>query len=78
MGLTAGCDFLDGCGSPTFIGRRQQHFFVNVQAVVEFSPENENSQAGITVFHTNEHHYDLLVTRKNGEKAVLLRKRVGI
>ena len=29
------------------------------------------------MFHTNEHHYDLLVTRKNGEKAVLLRKRVG-
>ena len=39
-----------------------------MQAVVEFSPENENSQAGITVFHTNEHHYDLLVTRKKWGK----------
>ncbi len=48
-----------------------------MQAVVEFSPKNENSQAGITVFHTNEHHYDLLVTRKMGKRPKGLRKRVG-
>lgn len=77
LGMTASDDFLDDCGSPTFIGKRQQHFFAVAETVMDFSPENETSQAGITVFHTNEHHYDLIVTRKNGRKVILLRKRVG-
>lgn len=77
LGLTAGADSLDDCGSPTFLGRRQQHFDVCAQTLVDCMPDNEKEQAGITVFHTNEHHYDLFVTRRNGSRAVVLRKRVG-
>lgn len=77
LGLTAGADTLDDCGTPTFLGRRQQHFDVRTQTLVDFLPATEREQAGITVFHTNEHHYDLVVTRRNGLRVAVLRKRVG-
>jgi alpha-N-arabinofuranosidase len=77
LGLTAGVHSLDECASPTFLGRRQQHFNVRVQTSVDFLPEAENDRAGITVFHTNEHHYDLAVTRRNGVRVAVLRKRAG-
>ena len=77
LGLTAGADSLDDIGSPTFLARRQQHFDVCAQTSVDFLPETQNDQAGITVFHSNEHHYDLVVTRRNGVRAAVLRKRVG-
>lgn len=72
--LTAGEDVLDGMGSPTFVGVRQRQFDTQVEAVLEF--DTQAGEAGITVFHTNEHHYDLLVTRREGQRAALLRKRV--
>jgi xylan 1,4-beta-xylosidase len=77
LGLTAGADSLDDCGSPTFIGRRQQHFNVRAQTLIDFSLVWESDKAGITVFHTNEHHYDLLMTKRNGKRTAVLRKRVG-
>jgi len=77
LSLTAGNHTLNDRGSPTFIGRRQQHFNVSAQTLMDFTPADEKEKAGITVFHTNEHHYDLLVTRKNGNRVALLRKRVG-
>ena len=77
VGLRAGMYTLDEYGSPTFIGRRQQHFNVRVQTLMNFSPVGEEDKAGITVFHTNEHHYDLIVTQKNGNRVAMLRKRVG-
>lgn len=73
--LTAGEDTLDGMGSPSFVGVRQRQFQAQVDAVLAFDPQ-EGAQAGITVFHTNEHHYDLLVTRRDGQRTAVLRKRV--
>ncbi|NMA75386.1 MAG: hypothetical protein GX963_14820, partial [Bacteroidales bacterium] len=40
-------------------------------------PAGEKEKAGITVFHTNEHHYDLVVTQNEGKRVAVLRKRVG-
>ncbi len=77
LGLTAGEDTLDDCGSPTFIGRRQQHFNVRVQTLIDYAPDSENDRAGLTVFHTNEHHYDLMVTRRHDARVAVLRKRAG-
>ncbi len=73
-----GCSYsLNDCESPAFIGRRQQHFRVEVQVRADAVPEVPGHAAGLTVFHTNEHHYDLMITERNGERAVLLRKVVG-
>jgi alpha-N-arabinofuranosidase len=76
LGLTGGKDSLNDVGSPTFIGRRQQHFDVRAQTVLDYVP-GEQDRAGLTVYHTNEHHYDLMVTRRNGKRAAVLRKHVG-
>ncbi len=73
--LTAGEDTLDGMGSPSFAGVRQRQFQARVEAALEFDPQ-ESAQAGLTVFHTNQHHYDLLVTRRDGRRVAILRKRV--
>ena len=77
MRLT-GCKYsLNDCESPAFIGRRQQHFFVRAQVRADVLPESTEYAAGLTIFHTNEHHYDLMVTERGGKRVVLLRKVVG-
>lgn len=78
-GLILRCseDGLDGLGSPTFLGVRQSCFDLAAEAVVDFSPETEMGEAGITVFHTNEHHYDLMITMREGRRAVELHRRAA-
>ncbi len=73
--LAACSDDLDSLGSPTFAGVRQRQFDAQVTALLEPSPQ-EGAQSGLTVFHTNEQHYDLLITTQNGQRQALLRKRV--
>ncbi|MBQ3150426.1 MAG: glycoside hydrolase family 43 protein [Clostridia bacterium] len=68
---------LDGDGSPTFVGVRQQQ--VNYEYETKISVKDGDGFAGITVFHTKEHHYDLLVSKtKNGCKAQLRRRIVDM
>lgn len=67
---------LDDHGSPTWLGRRQQHFDCVVLADLEFMP-NAGDEAGLTVFQTNEHHYDLVITDDAGSQTAHLRKTVG-
>lgn len=73
--LTAGEDCLESLGSPSFVGRRQQHFNVNVETVVDFAPQSGKEEAGLTVFHTKDHHYDLVITRRDGKRVAFLRRR---
>ena len=68
---------LDGEGQPTWLGRRQQHFNCIVTARMSFSPSSEKEEAGLTVYQTPEHHYDLVVTKCSGRKAAYLRKTAG-
>ena len=75
MTLTAGEDGLESLGSPSFVGRRQQHFDVAVETVLDFTPQSEKAEAGLTVFHTKDHHYDLVITQRNGQRAAFLRRR---
>lgn len=67
---------LQDCASPTWLGRRQQHFDCQVHAVLRFTPL-EGEEAGLTVFQTNEHHYDLVIARRDGRIMAFLRKVVG-
>lgn len=67
---------LNEIGSPTWLGRRQQHFDCKVSVSLEFIPR-KGDEAGITVFQTNEHHYDLAVSSSHNRTICLLRKVVG-
>ena len=73
--LAATPDDLNALGSPAFAGVRQRHLSMTAQTVLAAVPET--GEAGFTVFHTAEHHYDLLLTRQAGAPVAILRKTVG-
>lgn len=77
LALTAGADTLDGLGRPSFVGVRQRHLAAEAETALSFDPADAGAEAGLTVFHTNERHYDLIVSRRNGGRAAFLRKTVG-
>lgn len=68
---------LNDTGSPTFIGRRQEHFYIRARVKMKFRPQREDEYAGITVYHTNEHHYDLGLVCHEGKLSLMLRKHAG-
>lgn len=59
---------------PTMLITRQQQFDLRYETEVTLS--GTGGQAGLTVFHTCEHHYDLCVKSMDGGCRVWLRRRV--
>lgn len=68
---------LDDLDSPSFIGRRQQHFDCNISTCLEFSPTEEGEETGLTVFMNDRFHYEIAVGIRNGVKKVFIRRRIG-
>ena len=60
-----------------FVGRRQTEMHASFAALMEFIPESENEEAGISVFVSNNFHYDFYKTVRDGNHVVALRKCVG-
>jgi xylan 1,4-beta-xylosidase len=71
--LKGGSANLFDVDSPTFLGRRQQHFNFDATTNIEFEPKNENEEAGLTLLMSNRHHYDFYI-KKSGRKRVLVVK----
>jgi xylan 1,4-beta-xylosidase len=63
--------------SPTFVGRRQQHFDCKVSTLLEFSPTHEGEEAGLTVFMNERFHYEIALGIRDGVKKVFVRWRIG-
>ena len=72
--LTGSSHTLSEGSRPTMLIARQNHFDLRYQTQIHLSG---NGLAGLTVFHTNEHHYDLCVQTQEGGVAVWLRRRVS-
>lgn len=68
---------LSDVDSPTFIGRRQEHFDCKAQTLIEFSPGVEGAEAGITAYLSSEHHYDFFITKSAGVRQLMVRRVVG-
>ncbi len=68
---------LNQASSPAWIGRRQQHFNFSATTFLDFTPQKNNEEAGITVLMNEKHHYDLFVTHEDGKRVVKLRYRIG-
>jgi alpha-N-arabinofuranosidase len=68
---------LDDPASPAFVGRRQQHFRCTMSAGLIFEPATDNEEAGLTVLMNEKHHYDLVITRRAGQRCALVRRRIG-
>lgn len=64
----------EGFGSPSFIGCRQSAFDMRLSSSLEFVPTSDNEEAGLVVRANDSNHYDLMVTLRDGSRAVILRK----
>lgn len=56
--------------------RRQEHFSFRAQTKLRLIGQ-ENGEAGLTVYMNNRHHYEAVLTRKNGTCSVKLRRQIG-
>ncbi|MDD4515551.1 glycoside hydrolase family 43 protein [Massilibacteroides sp.] len=70
---------LDSIGSPTFIGRRQQHINFTAKTTVSLNNSKAGDEAGLTVFMSNQAHYDIFIKEATGKnkKSIVLRYRLG-
>ena len=68
---------LDDWSSPTFVGRRQQHYNMRVSALLDFNPQREGEEAGLTALMNSEHHYEIFVVREVGRRKAVVRQRLG-
>ena len=60
----------------TILVRRQEHFDFEATMHLSFSPE-EGEEAGITIYMNNRHHYELALTKEQGENCLILRRQIG-
>ncbi|GAB3031759.1 glycoside hydrolase family 43 protein [Natronobiforma cellulositropha] len=75
LSLEGGPETLEERGV-TFVGRRQQHLECTARARLEFDPR-AGEEAGLTLFYDERHHYALALTRREGERRVVVRLRIG-
>jgi alpha-N-arabinofuranosidase len=68
---------LDDEASPAFLCRRQQHFEFAMTTCLDFQPGAQNEEAGLSVRLDHRHHGEVAVTRRNGQRVAVLRRRIG-
>nr|WP_255286550.1 MULTISPECIES: hypothetical protein [unclassified Bacillus (in: firmicutes)] len=62
--------------SPSFIGKRQQHFNCTAEVNMSINADDQNFEAGITAYYNDSYHYEEFLTKIDGEYYVCLRKKV--
>jgi beta-xylosidase len=68
---------LGEAASPTWVGRRQEHFSARVATLVDFVPGRDGEEAGLSVYMNPDHRYEIAVGRANGRRQVFVRQRIG-
>jgi xylan 1,4-beta-xylosidase len=68
---------INDIASPTFVGRRQQHFNTRISTLVDFVPNADGDEAGLTVLMNDRHHYEIAITCRQGKRQVIVRRRIG-
>lgn len=61
-------------GSPSFIGKRQQHLYNTIETSIDFVPSGEHEKAGLTVFQSETHFYFMAISISNDKEAIQLFK----
>ncbi len=77
LSLTGQAQTLDVIGSPTFIGRRLQHFNTTCTTEIDFSPAKNGEESGLVVYKKDEHHYEIAITQLNYKRYLIVRKTIG-
>ncbi|NMO97665.1 glycoside hydrolase family 43 protein [Paenibacillus lemnae] len=68
---------LNDVDSPAFVGQRQRHFDCSVSALLEFNPENEGEEAGLTIRANEKFHYEIAILNDGGQRKLIQRRRIG-
>lgn len=68
---------LNDVDSPTFVGKRQQHFNCRVTTLLDFNPEKKDEEAGLTVFMDEKHHNEIAVMGDGLGRKIILRRTIG-
>ncbi len=63
-------------GSPSFVGKRQQHLYNTLETKLDFTPLDNNEIAGLTVFQSETNFYLAGKSISNGKEVVQLFKGV--
>jgi xylan 1,4-beta-xylosidase len=63
--------------SPTFAGRRQQHLDARIEARIDFNPTREGEEAGLVLYRSPQHRYELGVRCNAGAREVFVRQTIG-
>ncbi len=61
-------------GSPSFVGKRQQHLHNTIETKMEFTAADTNEVAGLTVFQSESNFYFMGKSISNGKQVVRLLK----
>ncbi|MEK3795278.1 glycoside hydrolase family 43 protein [Paenibacillus sp. FSL R7-0204] len=68
---------LNEAAAPAFVGRRLSHFTANIAAELDYEPQHEGEEAGITVYKNEKHHYELVIRSASGRRVAVFRRTVG-
>lgn len=63
-------------GTPTFIGRRQEHIRFTAETSVELRKAADGDEAGVSVYMAEHSHYDFCVRRRGGKNFIVLQYRL--
>lgn len=77
LSLNGNARSLDDGAGVAFVGRRQQHFNCDVDALLDFTPVSEGQEAGLVVWMSPRHYAALFVTHADGHRCVGVRRRIG-
>ncbi len=61
----------------TFLAFRQEHHACTARVKLEFSPFSEGEETGISIYMNRDHHYEMALTRLEGEICLIVRRRIG-
>lgn len=61
-------------GSPSFIGKRQQHLNNSIETLLDFTPVADNEKAGLVIFQSESNFYFIAKSTSNGKEMVQLFK----
>lgn len=68
---------LNEAASPAFVGRRQRHLACEISTQLEFAPNIDGEEAGLSVYMNNRFHYEIALTRMDGVRKIILRRTIG-
>jgi alpha-N-arabinofuranosidase len=77
LSLRCAAASLEDVAPMAFLGRRQQHFDVRVETLIDFMPASSNEEAGLVVQMNERYYVALVVTQRNGKRVALVRHRLA-